>query len=115
MTINIEDLTIGQAKELAAQFAGNKSGPETPFEIGKPYFIRTVTYHATGLLVDIKGGFLILDKAAMIADSKRFFGFLTDWKSNNPEIEPFTSKLFISVGAIIDATEWKQDLPDAQT
>ena len=112
--MNINDLTIGQAKELAAQFAENKTTGETPFEIGKAYFIRTVTYHATGRLVGIKGGFLILEKAAMIADSKRFFGFLTDWKNNNAEIEPFKGRLFINRWAVTDATEWDQSLPDAQ-
>ena len=85
-----------------------------PFKIGEPYFIRTVTYHCTGQLVRIEGDFLVLDKAAFIADSKRFFGFLTNWKDNSPEIEPFTSELFVNTGAIVDACRWTQALPEIQ-
>lgn len=34
------------------------------FEIGKCYFIRTVTYHLTGRLIATDGQFLILEDAA---------------------------------------------------
>ena len=108
-------MDIQQLIALAREIEPTESASKpVPFKIGKPYFIRTVTYHCTGLLVRIEGDFLVLDKAAFIADSKRFFGFLTDWKSNNPEIEPFTSELFVNIGAIIDASLWTQDLPEKQ-
>lgn len=94
--------------------AGVATSKQTPFEIGKPYFVRTVTFHCTGMLKEIKGDFLIFEKAAYIGDSKRFFGFLTKWKDNNPEIEPFVSDLYVHMGAIVDATPWTQDLPETQ-
>ena len=108
-------MDIQKLAELAKILEPASTGEKViPFKIGKAYFIRTVTYHCTGLLVRVEGDFLVLDKAAFIADSKRFFGFLTDWKSNNPEIEPFTSELFVNTNAITDASLWTQDLPEAQ-
>ena len=59
--------------ELILELAKNKETViNHPFEVGKQYFIRTVTYHLTGKLVEIKGKFLLFEQAAWIADSGRF-------------------------------------------
>ena len=64
--VNIEDLTIGQARQLAALFSSEpqSSVPAMichPFEIGKNYFIRTVTHHHTGKLVAVGPQELVLE------------------------------------------------------
>ena len=112
--MNIDDLTLGQAKELAATLGGATQGKVNPFRVGKAYFIRTVTYHCTGIVDRIEGDFLVLREAAMIADSKRFFNFLTNWKDNNPEIEPFKNEVYVNMGAITDATLWDSSMPSVQ-
>lgn len=79
-----------------------------PFEIGKEYFIRTVTYHLTGRVKDIVGKFLILEDAAWIADSGRFNEFFTDKPSSSLEVEPFGKRdVFVNTDSIIDSTERK--------
>lgn len=80
-----------------------------PFEIGKNYFIRTVTYHLTGQVVDIVGDFLVLDQASWIADSGRLNDSmkLGIEKNSSSEIEPFEAKVYVNVTAIVDATEYK--------
>jgi hypothetical protein len=78
-----------------------------PFEIGKEYFIRTVTYHLTGRLKDIVGKFLILEDCAWIADSGRFHEFFTN-PSSSLEVEPFGKRdVFVNSDSITDATERK--------
>lgn len=111
--MKIEDLTIKEARELASLFS-KQSTTDSPYEIGECYFVRTVTYHSVGRLVDIRGDVLVFEKASMIADSKRFWNFLTNWRDKEPEIEPIPGLHFVHMGAITDATEWTQDLPEKQ-
>lgn len=90
------------------------ASPDHPFEVGQAYFIRTVTYHYTGRVTEIRGNWITLEDAAWIADSNRFFQFLTSWKTKNPEIEPYPAGVFINCDTIVDASIWTQDLPQAQ-
>jgi hypothetical protein len=78
------------------------------FEIGKWYFIRTVTHHQVGELVgfDRDGLELIFKNAHWVADDGRFGDM---WKRGTfAESEPFPSGLPILVNreSIIDAGEW---------
>ena len=81
------------------------------FEIGKSYFIRTVTYHLTGRLVAVDGEFLILESAAWIADSGRFMQALQEGKLS--EVEPVGNAI-VNKGSICDAFPWTHDLPEVQ-
>lgn len=85
--------------------------PETPFEVGKAYFIRTVTYHLTGEVRAIVGQFLVLEKAAWIADSGRFASAIGKGELN--EVEPVGDAI-VNVNSITDAFPWKHDLPNKQ-
>ena len=59
----MNDKTIELVLELVKQSSkGVTSSVKHPFEIGKQYFIRTVTYHSTGKVKDIIGDYLILEK-----------------------------------------------------
>lgn len=104
--MNIEDLTIGQAKELANIFASSTTKCAYPdfniWEIGKVYLIRTVTMIDTGKLVYVGPNELVLEDAAWIADTGRFADAVKSAKFN--EVEPFPDgRLIIGRGAIIDA------------
>ena len=82
-----------------------------PFDIGGAYFIRTVTYHLTGRVTTISGGFLVLEDAAWIADSGRFTQALQNGTLS--EVEP-VGKAIVNLQAITDAFEWKHALPTTQ-
>lgn len=115
--MSMEELTIKQCREIVStleSFGSNQPEKPNPFRIGSAYFIRTVTYHCTGVVDRIEGDFLVMTSAAMIADSKRFFDFLTNWKDNSPEIEPFPNELYVNMGAITDATIWDNTMPSVQ-
>jgi hypothetical protein len=79
------------------------------FEIGRAYFIRTVTYHLTGLVRGItEDGFLLLSDAAWIADSGRFNEAIRTGKLN--EVEPVDEAL-VNLASVTDAFPWTHPLP----
>ena len=107
----MNELTIGQAKELAGTL-GWEQNETLPFELGMKIFARTVTYHVTGKIVAITGKWITLDTAAWIADSGRFAKAVESSKFD--EVEPFSKRVFINTDSITDATEI-DDLPGRQS
>jgi len=83
-----------------------------PMELGKSYFIRTVTMHYTGKLKLLNAHVMVLSDAAWIADSGRFATALKNGSLN--EVEPFPSEVIVPLGGIIDASEWLHALPRDQ-
>lgn len=81
------------------------------FEVGKSYFIRTVTYHLTGKIVGIDGKFLLLTDAAWIADSGRFAQAIANGTLD--EVEP-VGEAIVNQDTICDAFPWKHPLPKEQ-
>lgn len=102
--MNIEELTIGQARQLAALFSQQQpSSTGHPFEIGKNYFVRTVTHHHTGKLVEVTPTELVLTDAAWIADDGRLTDALKTGNFNEVEMFPTGSRVIIGRGSLIDA------------
>ena len=99
--MNIEDVTIKEARQLAALFQPQPASH--PFEIGKPYFIRTVTHHHTGKLVDVTPTELVLTEAAWIADDGCLTDALKTGNFNEVEMFPTGSRVIIGRGSVIDA------------
>ena len=87
---------------------------ETPFEVGKAYFIRTVTYHIVGRVARIVGNFVEFDENTIswVADSGRFTQAIND--GNLDDVEPIDVLGGVSLGAIVDYFEWKHELPRTQ-
>ena len=111
--INIDDLTIGQAKALVKMIAGPVAEQVTtavvpdasPWEIGAHYLIRTVTMHLSGTLIWIGEKELMIDNASWIADSGRFHKALIDPRNVFEEVEPFKEPVIVGRGAVVDATK----------
>jgi hypothetical protein len=104
--MNIEDLTIKEARELIAMFGNAKTTTEqdNPFVIGKVYLIRTVTMIQTGRLVRVTPTELVLEDAAWVADTGRFANALVSLNFN--EVEPFPDgQVIVGRGAIVDAVQ----------
>lgn len=110
MTNNILDkLTYGELKEIANLFGNSKSNKH-PFEIGKNYFIRTVTMILVGKLEEVYDNELVLSTAAWVADTGRFMNCLRDGEKAIQDIEPFQDNVIVGRNSIIDATIWKHKL-----
>lgn len=108
---------LEELETLEKQVEEKKSGIEyqnldLPFKVGGAYFIRTVTYFATGRVKAIVGSFLVLEDAAWIADTGRFSDALA--KGEMSEVEPVDTEMFVNVGSITDAFPWKHKLPREQ-
>ena len=113
MTINIDDLTLGQIRQLKTLLGGEECGAVHPYEIGEGYFIRTVTHHLTGRLVKVTQQELVIEHAAWIADDGRFMQALEtgDFK----EVEPYPDgPVIIGRGSIVDARKVQFKLPRSQ-
>lgn len=109
--MNIEALTIAQAREIAALVGGTtkKLVRACPFKVGDAYLIRTVTNYWTGRVEKIVGSFLVLSDAAWIADTGRY-SEATD-EAHLKEVEPCKEPVFVSLGSVIDARLWTSALP----
>jgi hypothetical protein len=82
--------------------------PRTPFEVGKAYLIRTVTMAWTGRVTAIYPEFLTMEDGAWIADTGRYHEAIAQGVFS--EVEP-AGNVIIGIGSIVDAIEWKHDLP----
>lgn len=101
--MNLDELTLGQVKEISKMVA-SKNSYDHPFEIGEKYLIRTVTMIHTGMVKEIKGKFMVLQDADWIADTGRFSKALED-QDNFSEVEPFKNDAIVNMETIVDATK----------
>ena len=102
--MKLDDLTIGEAKELVRLFGGAQPTSH-PYDVGKNYLVRTVTMILTGRLVEVGPQELVLEDAAWIADTERWADMLV--KGVAREIEPYPEgRVIVGRGAVIDACVW---------
>ena len=111
--MEIDNLTVKEIKHIQSLLKGPGEASH-PYQVGKNYFIRTVTHHLTGKLVKVTSKELVLVDAAWIADDGRFMQALRD--GSVKEVEPFPdgAEVVVGRGALIDAVIWKHDLPREQ-
>ena len=95
-------------EQLLSEKEEKWNGSDCPFIIGKPYFIRTVTYHMLGKIEKISGNFLILSEASWIADSGRFSTAILKGELSEAE---YVDDAIISMTAIVDAFPWSSKMP----
>lgn len=109
--MDIEKLTLGEIRQIQQLATAQRTDiPRHPWLINQCYFIRTVTMHLTGRLVDVTEQELVLEDAAWIADSGRFSEAMKTGALD--EVEPFPGdKLIVGRGAVIDAWAWPHTLP----
>ena len=110
--MDIEDLKINDVIKLQKLFS--ESNNNHPYEIGKNYFIRTVTMIQIGKLVQVTDQELVLESAVWVPDTGRFMQALSE--GTLEEVEPFPrdERVIIGRGSLVDACVWKMDLPKEQ-
>ncbi len=111
--MNTDNLKYGGLKEIAGMFQGVDVSKQTPFIIGKSYFVRTVTMATVGKLKAVYDEMLVFESASWIADTGRFNDALKKGfhALESAEIELFINDVFVSRSAIVDATEYTVQLP----
>lgn len=111
--MNIDELTIGQAKELVDLF-GHPNVEHQPFLIGENYLIRTVTHIDIGRVIDVGPTEIVMEDASWIADTGRYHNALVEGTLSEVEPYPNGAKVIIGRGALIDACRWLHPLPREQ-
>ena len=109
--IDIDKLTIGEARTLAQELAYLGKQPSNtsvdsaaPWEIGKCYLIRTVTMIQTGECVAVYPQEIVLKDAAWVADTGRFSDALVSLDFG--EVEPFPEgTILVGRGSVVDAVQ----------
>jgi len=108
-TIRVNEIDYVRKDSVARQLPSQNGNPAFPYEIGKNYFIRTVTHYFTGTLLWVGPQELLLEHCSWIADTGRFSNALKDGTAN--EVEPYPEgAVIIGRGAVIDASEWQSAL-----
>jgi len=85
-----------------------------PYEIGENYFIRTITHHYTGKLIEVYDNELVLTDAAWIADDGRFKDAVESGTFSELEPFPDSRRVVIGRGSIVDACTVTFPLPRNQ-
>lgn len=94
---------------------GGGSSDDVPFDVGKCYFVRTITYFTVGRVVGVTGKFLIMQEASWVADTGRWGECLAKGASVIREVEPHPAEenVYINLEAVVDVSDWNHDLPKA--
>lgn len=105
-TISIDGTDYVRADSIPTR---DTDGDALAHLVGQSVFIRTVTMHYTGRVIDLTADTITLADAAWIADSGRFSAALSAGTLN--EVEPFPGPVSIGRGALVDITLWDHPLP----
>ena len=111
--MDIDNLTVKEIKHIQSLLRA-PSENKGRWKVGQNYFIRTVTHHLVGTLIEVTAKELWLKDASWIADDGRFMQALRDGEVK--EVEPFPDGEEVPVGrgALIDAAIWRHPLPREQ-
>ena len=107
----LDEITLGEFKQLVGLLAaaGGACSKSHSLEVGKNYFVRTVTYHHVGRLASVTDTDIVLEDASWVASSGRWNAALTTGELD--EVEPHNGPVIISRGAIVDSVTWCHGLP----
>ena len=95
--------------KLIAAALDDDPTPTTPTNLPPVVFVRTVTMHHIGRVIDITADWLVLDDCSWVGDSGRFGEALATGTLN--ETERFPDRVWIGRGSIVDLTAWNHPLP----
>ena len=115
--MNLNDLTLGDVKELRAMFGGGcgpRQSKRLPMPLGKTVFIRTVTHHYCGIVAECVEEEVALSDAAWIADDGRFADAMRTGAFNDVEPYPDGLRVVINRASVIDWTVVPFSPPRAQ-
>lgn len=91
-------------------FAILKQSQSHSYEIGRSYFIRTVTMAYTGRVVGITDTDILLEDCAWVADTGKYHNFLVTGQAYAVEPYPADVQVLVNRFSVIDASPWKHNL-----
>jgi len=114
--MNVEDLTIRQALQIAEMFGKSAAQQSCPYDglIGEPIMVRTVTMIYVGRLVAVGERELTLIDVSWIPETGRWQQFIAHGAINECEPYPPGQLVLVGRGSILDVTAWTADIPSDQ-
>jgi hypothetical protein len=115
-TLSVEEVKYIREDLIEKQsFSYPKEGESKLLAVGQKRYIRTVTHHYIGVIVELTDKEIVLDKACWVAHSGRWTNTLLD-SSNLKEVEPYPDNTFpvVQRGAMCDYFFWNHELPRDQ-
>lgn len=117
--MDINELTIGQAKELVSTFGNCSEKIEKlsmrrhKFTVGNAYFIRSVTHHYLGKVIEICDLCIVMKACVWVADDGRFHKLMQGEWSQSSEREPYGEEKEVQIffGGMLDAVLWDYEIP----
>jgi hypothetical protein len=103
--MDLNDLTLGQIKEISGMCKTVTTEAKSFLEIGKCYLVRTVTFTVAGTLKAINDKEFLFTECDWIADTGRFSDNLKSCAFN--EVEPYDKDVIVNRSSFTDATEIK--------
>ena len=107
--MNLDELTIGEAKSLASMFGSSSSCTKPMAQLGDKVFIRTLTYHYIGEVIEETPEYIKLSKTVWVADSGQFTKAIQ--KGELSEIEIIGVDTHVMKSNIVDCIEWNHEIP----
>jgi hypothetical protein len=103
--MNIDELTIGEARQIAKALQTQPTKSPCVWQVGKAYLIRCVTHYQIGTLREVTTHELLLADAGWCADTGRYEESLRT--GSLKEFEPVPGgEMIVGRGAIVDAAIW---------
>lgn len=112
--MNINELTLGQIRELQSLITGAPAQHQSNYPVGKNVIVRTVTMIYTGKLQEVTESDLVLVDCSWIPETDRFMQFVAEGKVKECEPYPDGLHVYINRGALLDMCELRKDLPRSQ-
>jgi hypothetical protein len=112
--MNINDLTLGQIRELQSIIVAESAQHLSNYPVGKNVIVRTVTMIYTGRLQEVTATDLVLVDCSWIPETERFMQFVANGAVKECEPYPEGLPVYINRGALLDMCELKAELPRSQ-
>jgi len=112
--MNINDLTLGQIKEIKTLLGEAPTKQSSAYPVGKNVIVRTITMIYTGVLEQVTETDFILRQCAWIPETGRYAEFVEKGVVNECEPYPEDLIVYINRGAYLDMCELKATLPRSQ-
>ena len=117
MSINLEELTLKQIREIATLVSAPQQMAAIQCShplLGKNCIVRTVTMIYTGKLVEVTPTDFVLVDCSWIPETDRFMQFVSEGKVRECEPYPEGLPVYVNRGALMDMCELKKELPRSQ-
>jgi len=103
-------MTAEQIQALATLLGDNKTttapaAANSPWALNTPYFVQTVTWAYTGRLTKVSDLELVLEHAALIADTGRFADSMQSGDYSEVEPYPAGRKVIIGRYSVVSAVQ----------